>query len=210
MRSVIPAESNQRDRRVYAGVEMGDRLRQRITYANVTATLALFVALGGGLAWALGANTVGSRQIKPDAVRGVDADESTFILGSGAVLGAVTNPPDADGVTFARPAGSSAGTATTQADAWLGWPAAPAVARDLQVTIEGPGPFGAQLYTVALRAASGEEILSCTVDDDALNRCVNRGRGEIPADTEYLVLSLDNDGGVLVSDVKFGYRLTAK
>jgi hypothetical protein len=39
-----------------------------LTYPHVVSTLALFVALGG-TAWALGANSVGSKQIKSDAVK---------------------------------------------------------------------------------------------------------------------------------------------
>jgi hypothetical protein len=40
----------------------------RLTYANVMATLAVFLALGGG-AWALSRNSVGAKQIKKNAVR---------------------------------------------------------------------------------------------------------------------------------------------
>lgn len=46
------------------------RLRSKLTYANVLASLALFVALGG-VSWAavtLPANSVGKRQLKRDAV----------------------------------------------------------------------------------------------------------------------------------------------
>jgi uncharacterized iron-regulated membrane protein len=45
-------------------------LRLRLTYANVTATLALFVALGGGAyaATALPAHSVGAKQLKNGAV----------------------------------------------------------------------------------------------------------------------------------------------
>lgn len=43
----------------------------RLSYANIVATLALFLALGGG-AWALSQNSVGTRQIKPGAVRSSD------------------------------------------------------------------------------------------------------------------------------------------
>lgn len=58
---------------------MAERLRSRLTYANVMATIAVFLALGGGAyAVALKRNSVGSKQIKPDAVKGVDANESTF------------------------------------------------------------------------------------------------------------------------------------
>lgn len=46
------------------------RLRDRLTYANVIATLALFIALGGGALAAshLGKNSVGSKQLKKNAV----------------------------------------------------------------------------------------------------------------------------------------------
>jgi hypothetical protein len=49
---------------------MATRLRARITYANVVATLALFIALGGTSVAAiqLGRNTVKAKQIAPGAV----------------------------------------------------------------------------------------------------------------------------------------------
>lgn len=42
--------------------------RERISYANVMATLAVFIALGGS-AWALKANSVGPRELQRNAVR---------------------------------------------------------------------------------------------------------------------------------------------
>src|SRR3954447_22025041 len=47
------------------------RIADRLTYANVTATLALFVALGGSsyAALKLPRNSVGSKQIRTAAVR---------------------------------------------------------------------------------------------------------------------------------------------
>ena len=49
---------------------MPQSLRQRLTYANVIATLALFIALGGGAyaATQLPKNSVGAKQIKKGAV----------------------------------------------------------------------------------------------------------------------------------------------
>ena len=47
------------------------RLPPRLTYSNVVATLALFIAIGGASAFAasqLGKNTVGSKQLKKNAV----------------------------------------------------------------------------------------------------------------------------------------------
>jgi len=46
-------------------------VRKRLTYANVTSSLALFLVLAGGTAFAathLGRNTVGTRQLKKEAV----------------------------------------------------------------------------------------------------------------------------------------------
>ena len=56
---------------------MLDRLRSRLTYANVTATIALFLALGGGAyaASQLPANSVGTAQIKDHSIRGVDVNK---------------------------------------------------------------------------------------------------------------------------------------
>jgi hypothetical protein len=45
------------------------RLISKLTYANVVATLALFLALGGGLAWALANNSVKSKHIKDGQVK---------------------------------------------------------------------------------------------------------------------------------------------
>ena len=47
------------------------RISRRLTYANVMATLALFLAIGGGAAFAatnLGKNSVGPKMIKPNAI----------------------------------------------------------------------------------------------------------------------------------------------
>jgi hypothetical protein len=56
------------------------RVRGQLTYANVTATIALVLALGMGSAWAagnLGKDTVKSKQIKAGAVRGKElADDA--------------------------------------------------------------------------------------------------------------------------------------
>jgi hypothetical protein len=49
-------------------------LRSRLTYANVAATIALFLAIGGGTVYAvgLGSNDVHSRNIAPKAVKASD------------------------------------------------------------------------------------------------------------------------------------------
>ena len=62
-------------------------MRARLTYANVMATLALFIALGGG-AWALARDSIGAREIidgsvrsaelRDDDVRGADIRAATI------------------------------------------------------------------------------------------------------------------------------------
>ena len=47
------------------------RLRPKLTYANVVASLALFIALGGS-AYAIGAGTIGSRDIRDNSIRSRD------------------------------------------------------------------------------------------------------------------------------------------
>jgi hypothetical protein len=61
---------------------MRNRLRPRLTYANAIATLALFLALGGGAAYAastLGKNSVGSRQLKKNAVTGAKVKDGSLL-----------------------------------------------------------------------------------------------------------------------------------
>ena len=57
------------------------RIRDRFTYANVTATAALVLALGTGTAYAavtVANNSVGSPQIINNSVKGVDVAEGSF------------------------------------------------------------------------------------------------------------------------------------
>ena len=55
-------------------------MRRRLTYSNVVATVALFLALAGGAVagFKLRKNSVGSKQIKPNAAKGVDIDEASL------------------------------------------------------------------------------------------------------------------------------------
>jgi hypothetical protein len=106
-------------------------LRPRLTYANVTASLALFLALGGGAyaAATLPANSVGSRQLRTGAVQrakiknnavngtkvldssltGADIAESTLgKVPSAATADAAANAAHANAATNANHAGASA------------------------------------------------------------------------------------------------------
>ena len=69
-------------------------MRPRLTYANVVATLALFIAIGGASAFAasqLGKNSVGSKQLKKNSVTSAKIKKNAVTgakIKSGAVTGA--------------------------------------------------------------------------------------------------------------------------
>lgn len=53
------------------------RLRDKLSYANVVATLALFIALGGS-AYAIGVGAIGSREIRDNSVRSRDVRSNSL------------------------------------------------------------------------------------------------------------------------------------
>ena len=60
---------------------MREKLRSRLTFANLMSVIAVFIALGGtalGGKFKLPANSVKSKQIAPDAATGADIAESTL------------------------------------------------------------------------------------------------------------------------------------
>ena len=87
-------------------------LRPRLTYANVTATLALFVALSGGAyaATALPANSVGSRQLKKNAVETTDI-KNNAITGAKIKLSSMAKIPSAATADTSASAGHAAAAA---------------------------------------------------------------------------------------------------
>jgi hypothetical protein len=76
------------------------RIGRHLSYANVTATLALFVALGGG---AYAVNKVGSSDIRNGSIRSIDVHRNT-------VRGKDVKEKTFDASQFAPLAGSEAGT----------------------------------------------------------------------------------------------------
>ena len=92
---------------------MLSRLRARLTYANVTATLALFVALGGSsyAALKLPPNSVGSEQVKPGSLRASDfkASERSRLRGPRGRVGA-RGPAGPRGAAGARGAAGPRGS----------------------------------------------------------------------------------------------------
>jgi hypothetical protein len=90
---------------------MARRLRNRLTYSNVIATLALFVALGGGAyaASRLPKNSVGSKQLKANSVTAAKIKNGA-VTGPKiklSTLGAVPNATRADSAGHADTAGDS-------------------------------------------------------------------------------------------------------
>jgi hypothetical protein len=92
-----------------------NHLRRHLTYANVVATIALFLVVSGGAAYAasLGKNSVGTRQIKNGAVTAAKIKNGA-ISGAKIKLNSLGTVPSAANATHAGTAthADSAGTAT--------------------------------------------------------------------------------------------------
>ena len=58
---------------------MMKKLRRHLTYANVMATIAVFFAVSFGAAWALGENTVGTKQVRNFKLNDQDVGQGTFV-----------------------------------------------------------------------------------------------------------------------------------
>jgi hypothetical protein len=67
---------------------MVTRFRKHLTYANVVATLALFVALAGGTAYA--ANTVGSSDVIDNSLQSADLKDGSAVSGADVIDNSVT------------------------------------------------------------------------------------------------------------------------
>jgi hypothetical protein len=86
------------------------RLRNKLTYANVVATLALILVVGGGSAFAarqLAKNSVGTRQIKKNAVTAAKI-KAGAVTGAKIKLGSLGTVPSAAHADNATVAGSIA------------------------------------------------------------------------------------------------------
>ncbi len=103
---------------------MIDRIRARLTYSNVLATLAIFLAIGGGTfaIAALKKNSVGKKQLKKGAVvtkKVKDGAITEAKIAAGAIIGAkladgAVTGAKADLSTFGQvPSAASADSALT-------------------------------------------------------------------------------------------------
>jgi hypothetical protein len=94
-----------------------NRIRKRLTYANVMSSIAVFLVLGGATAFAAGLakNSVGSKQLKKNAVTAAKIKKNavtTAKIKNGAVTGAKLNVGSIPTVPSAATA-ASAGNANT-------------------------------------------------------------------------------------------------
>ena len=127
-------------------------LRKRLTYANVIATLALFLALGGTsyAVTALPKNSVGTQQLKKNAVTGVkvkDGSLSSADFAAGTLLKGDTGATGATGAT--GPQGPTGLTGATGPQGPTGLTGATGVAGFTEAGIDGesqtdPATAGAQ------------------------------------------------------------------
>lgn len=138
-----------------------NRLRSKLSYANIVATLALFLVVAGGSAFAAGKlakNSVGSKQIKKNAI-------TTAKIKNGSVTGAKIA---AGSITGSNINLSSLGTVPSATHATKADTASKAVRAD-----------------VAATATSAETALTATTADTA----TNAGQlGGVPA-SQYLTLA---------------------
>jgi hypothetical protein len=82
---------------------VSQRIRAKLTYANLVSTLCLFLLLSGGVAYAasrLGKNSVGTKQLKNNSVTGAkvkDGSLQTVDFGPGQIPVGATGSPGATG-----------------------------------------------------------------------------------------------------------------
>jgi hypothetical protein len=156
-----------------------NRLRPRFTYANVVATLALFLVLTGGAAYAanhLAQNSVGSRQLKKNSVTDAKIKDGT-ITGAKINLGTLGKVPSAGSADHATTAASAdhATTATSANSA-----ATAAVAADATEA----GNAGRLGGLASSSYAQKGETLFATVAPASSAAQVLRGRGAISVERE--------------------------
>jgi hypothetical protein len=156
-----------------------NRLRPRFTYANVVATLALFLVLTGGAAYAathLAKNSVGSKQLKKNSVTGAKIKNGT-ITGAKINLGTLGKVPSATSADHAATATSAdhAATAASANSAATAAVAANATAASDASRLGGLAPSsyaqkGETLFATVAPASSAAQVL--------------RGRGAISVERE--------------------------
>jgi hypothetical protein len=208
------------------------RIRSRITYANVVATLALFLVLSGGTAVALqGSNTVFSDDIVDNQVRSADVHNDSLTGGDvkESGLGRVPQAGNADtldgqdsthfgvgvmgGVMKAVSNTDVAsgtqwapiGASTASATGPFVAPAGGFVAQDLKISLASPNGAG-EFHTFAFTSPAG--ALTCTVPENA-SSCSDTNAVTVSAGQSYSIMETAVNGSARTVDVRFGWRASS-
>ena len=194
-----------------------EKLKGNITYANVTATLALFVALSGG-AYALvngsvksrhiADNAVRSRHIAPDAAGGSDVDESTLRIGLG-VLGGQWALPQGFGGQINGSALSALDSGNADSDETMILAPKDLVIVDFYVKLVNPQPQGTRAFHVQGDGFGIDELSRklCEIGPGERS-CRSDERIEIEAGKRFRFwVMYENLAGD--SNANFGYRIVS-
>jgi len=142
--------------------------KPRLTYANVVATLALFLALGGGAAVA--ANTIRSGDIAPGAVRTADVHQRAITSGKLAVGAVRGNQIAPHSVGSSQIAPGSIGRAAIAPDAIGTSEIAPGSIRPDQLEVP---------VSIVAKGSSGAQELTTGSDDYPLDLAWTQRAGEL-------------------------------
>jgi hypothetical protein len=203
------------------------KVTQRLNYANVMATVAVFLALGGSaFAIKLARNSVGSKQVKNNSLKGKDIRESS--LGQVPKAASATNAGKLDGldssafgagfltghinglttVTNTNDTGAASGISTAGASdlpTVMLAPNVPIIASDLSVRVSTPPGAGAS-RTFYIQIDTGPTAVSCPISGTSTTCNSGAASAVIPAGS---VVELREDIGSnapLPADAWFGWR----
>ena len=150
-------------------------IRSRLTYANVMATLAMFIALGGG-AYALSRGEVKSKHIAPDAVKAKHID---FGVRSTPMLATFTGLPSGTDSNNYGPMGASG-----NGDGLVHEALTPQkfIATGLRINLEAPLTAGTREFVFRYFDDQDhpDTPLRCTLEAGE-QRCVSNARVTVPA-----------------------------
>ncbi|MGH2963437.1 MAG: hypothetical protein ACRDL3_14790 [Solirubrobacterales bacterium] len=165
------------------------------------ATLALFLALGGGAAWALSKNSVGSKEIAPNAANAKDVAENSLNVGSGTVFGRTNDLPNNSSTRYAAPSGTSDAQAN-EGSVVQGIGLEQFETGDFYVETGFALPRGSLTFT--LRANGSDTPVSCTIGTNQ-EACASEATTLIP-ETSSLSLKIVTSGSPGANAVLWGYK----
>jgi hypothetical protein len=211
-----------------------NRLGKHFSYSNVTATLALVVALAGGAyAATLAENSVKSRHIAPDAAKGEDVEESTLgpvrtarglkhpdfgrfgtprlfdVMGIGMVMGRMSVSNTA--ILYAEPLGDDFATGT-EANHLMGTYLSGSEADELLIQLPTGSMPASTSRTFTLRAGEtsasmADTDMSCDIDAGQ-SQCSFEGSIPLSQSQDMLSFEIVTTGTPGTQSFVFGYRFS--